>query len=87
LNASTWVVVVGQPSVHAVQLSPGVHAIAQWLRRVLLEPLGDPDTRNRLVTVCSGSLIAARAGWSMAASAPPTTICSPRCTRSRRARR
>jgi transcriptional regulator GlxA family with amidase domain len=60
--ASTWVVVVGQPSVHAVQLSPGVHAIAQWLRRVLLEPLGDPASRVRLVTVCSGSLIAARAG-------------------------
>ena len=62
LSASTWVIVAGQPSVHAVQLSPAVHAIAQWLRRVLLAPLADPDTRNRLVTVCSGSLIAARAG-------------------------
>ena len=62
LSAPTWVVVVGQPSVHAVQLSPGVHAIAQWLRRVMLESLADPASRNRLVTVCSGSLIAARAG-------------------------
>jgi transcriptional regulator GlxA family with amidase domain len=62
LGAPAWVVVVGQPSVHAVQLSPGVHSIAQWLRRVMLEPLGDPHSRNRLVTVCSGSLIAARAG-------------------------
>jgi transcriptional regulator GlxA family with amidase domain len=62
LSPSTWVAVVGQPSVHARQLSPAVHAIAQWLRRVLLEPLADPDTCNRLVTVCSGSLIAARAG-------------------------
>jgi len=62
VGASTWVVVVGQPSVHAGQLSPSVHAIAQWLRRVLAEPLAAPDTRNRLVTVCSGSLIAARAG-------------------------
>lgn len=62
VSDSTWVIVAGQPSVHACQLSPGVHAIAQWLRRVLLEPLADPDTDNRLVTVCSGSLIAARAG-------------------------
>jgi len=62
LSAATWVVVVGQPSVHAGQLSPAVHTIAQWLRRVLAEPLAAPDTLNRLVTVCSGSLIAARAG-------------------------
>jgi transcriptional regulator GlxA family with amidase domain len=62
VSASTWVIVVGQPSVHACQLSPGVHAISQWLRRVMLGPLGDSDTSNRLVTVCSGSLIAARAG-------------------------
>jgi transcriptional regulator GlxA family with amidase domain len=62
LDASTWVIVVGQPSVHARELSPAVHSIAQWLRRVLHAPLADPETRNRLVTVCSGSLIAARAG-------------------------
>jgi len=62
LGETSWIVVVGQPSVHARQLSPAVHAIAQWLRRVLHDPLMTPDTRNRLVTVCSGSLIAARAG-------------------------
>ena len=62
LGASTWVVVVGQPSVHAGQLSAAVQGIAQWLRRVVRPPLLAPDTRNRLVTVCSGSLIAARAG-------------------------
>jgi transcriptional regulator GlxA family with amidase domain len=61
-GAATWVVVVGQPSVHAGELSPEIHAIAQWLRRALHEPLAAPGTRNRLVTVCSGSLIAARAG-------------------------
>ena len=62
LGASTWVVVVGQPSVHARQLSPAVNDIAQWMQRVLREPLLEPDTRNRLVTVCSGALMAARAG-------------------------
>ena len=61
LGPSTWVVIVGQPSVHARQISPGVNHIAQWLRRVMREPLMG-NTRNRLVTVCSGSLIAARAG-------------------------
>ncbi|HET6197490.1 MAG TPA: helix-turn-helix domain-containing protein [Acetobacteraceae bacterium] len=62
LNPSTWVVIVGQPTVHARQLSPAINAVAQWLRRVVREPLMTPDTRNRLVTVCSGALFAARAG-------------------------
>ena len=60
VSASTWVVLVGQPSVHAGQLTSAVHGIAQWLQRVLTEPLLAGDTR--LVTVCSGALIAARAG-------------------------
>jgi transcriptional regulator GlxA family with amidase domain len=62
LGASTWVVIVGQPTLHARQLSPGVDQIVQWLRRVMREPLMACDSHNRLVTVCSGSLIAARAG-------------------------
>jgi transcriptional regulator GlxA family with amidase domain len=62
LTPATWVVVVGQPTVHARQLSPGSNVISQWLRRVVQERLVEPDTRNRLVTVCSGALIAARAG-------------------------
>jgi len=60
VSASTWVVLVGQPNVHAVQLTSAVHSIAQWLQRVLSEPLSSGDAR--LVTVCSGALIAARAG-------------------------
>jgi transcriptional regulator GlxA family with amidase domain len=62
LSAASWVVVVGQPSVHAGQLSPAIHALAQWLRRALRAPLETPGSRQRLLTVCSGSLIAARAG-------------------------
>jgi transcriptional regulator GlxA family with amidase domain len=60
VSASTWVVLVGQPSVHAVQLTSAVHGIAQWLQRVLRKSLMADDAR--LVTVCSGALIAARAG-------------------------
>ncbi|HET7810637.1 MAG TPA: helix-turn-helix domain-containing protein [Steroidobacteraceae bacterium] len=62
LGPSTWVVIVGQPTVHARQLTPAINGIAHWLRRVVREPLLAPGTRNRLVTVCSGALIAARAG-------------------------
>jgi len=62
LNPHTWVLLVGQPSVHVRQLTPAAHSIAQWLRRVVREPLLAPETRNRLVTVCSGTLLAARAG-------------------------
>ncbi len=62
LTAPTWVVLVGQPSAHVRQLTPAVHGITQWLRRVLREQLETPDTRNRLMTVCSGTLLAARAG-------------------------
>lgn len=62
VSASTWVVLVGQPSVHAGQLTSAVHGIAQWLQRVLSAPLTSPDSQVRLVTVCSGALIAARAG-------------------------
>jgi transcriptional regulator GlxA family with amidase domain len=62
LGSPTWVVLVGQPSAHVRQLTPAVHSITQWLRRVLRESLDAPDTRNRLMTVCSGALLAARAG-------------------------
>ena len=62
LTAPTWVVLVGQPSAHVRQLTPAVHGITQWLRRVLREQLETPDTRSRLMTVCSGTLLAARAG-------------------------
>src|SRR3982751_3798971 len=42
LDVPTWVVVVGQPSVHVKAPSPAIHAIAQWLRRVVREALQAP---------------------------------------------
>ena len=62
LNAPAWVVVVGQPTVHTTQITPAIAAAAQWLRQKLGASLCDPATPNRLVTICSGALLAARAG-------------------------
>jgi len=62
LNAPTWVVVVGQPTVHTTQVTPAIVATAKWLNQKLHEPLRDAETPYRLVTICSGTLLAARAG-------------------------
>lgn len=62
LKSPTWVIVVGQPTAQLNHVPPAIHATAQWMRRVLHDPLAEPDTQNRLITVCSGTLLAARAG-------------------------
>ena len=62
LTAPTWVIVVGQPTVHTKQVTPAIIAAASWLRQRLAEPLRDPATPHRVVTICSGTLLAARAG-------------------------
>ena len=62
LRSPTWVILVGQPTVHVVQPAPAMHTVARWLRKVVAEPLDAPGSLNRLVTICSGTLLAARAG-------------------------
>jgi len=62
LDAPTWVVLVGQPTAHVHQVTPAITATAQWLSRTLHQPLLAADPAHRLVTVCSGALLAARAG-------------------------
>jgi transcriptional regulator GlxA family with amidase domain len=62
LGASTWVVVVGQPTVHTRQPTPEISATASWLHQRLAESLRDESTTHRLLTICSGTLLAARAG-------------------------
>ena len=62
LNAPTWVVVVGQPTADLNPVTPEVAATAQWLRDRLRAALRQPDTPHRLLTICSGALLAARAG-------------------------
>src|SRR4051812_9527382 len=62
LNSPTWVVLVGQPSARANEVTPSSAATAQWLSRTLRDQLDAKDTPHRLITICSGTLLAARAG-------------------------
>jgi transcriptional regulator GlxA family with amidase domain len=61
LRTPTWVVLVGQPSAHVNNITPAITAITQWLNRTLYKPLQLADTPHRLLTICSGTLLAARA--------------------------
>jgi transcriptional regulator GlxA family with amidase domain len=58
----TWVVLAGQPRAQIVTVTPAIVAIAQWLSRTLHAHLAAADPPHRLVTICSGTLLAARAG-------------------------
>lgn len=72
LTATTWVVVVGQPTKHLGTVTPAVVTTAFWMSRQLGDALrgGEGDRTgavgggrgHRLVTICSGTLLAARAG-------------------------
>lgn len=62
LSPRTWVVLVGQPSARVNEVTQPVIATAQWLARTLRDHLHSNDTPHRLVTICSGALLAARAG-------------------------
>ncbi|MEO8379206.1 MAG: helix-turn-helix domain-containing protein [Acidobacteriota bacterium] len=61
-DAPTWVVVVGQPTAHVTQVTPELAVTALWLSERLRDALSDADSPHRLVTICSGTLLAARAG-------------------------
>ena len=62
LAAPTWVVVVGQPKANVDNRTPAIATIEAWLARTLARPLRAKDCPHRLVTICSGTLLAARAG-------------------------
>jgi transcriptional regulator GlxA family with amidase domain len=62
LGSPTWVILVGQPSAQASQVTPAIATTAQWLNRTLHEALRAAEPPHRLVTICSGTLLAARAG-------------------------
>lgn len=62
LSATTWVVVVGQPTEHLGTLTAAVAITVRWLSRQLGGQLHENSGSRRLVTICSGTLLAARAG-------------------------
>lgn len=63
LPRPTWLVLSGQPS-EALLAPPDAAARAtlQWLATRMAAALGDGAAGHRLVTVCAGTLLAARAG-------------------------
>ncbi len=62
LESPTWAVVVGQPAAIADDRSPALDAIEWWLDHVVRPHLAVKDTPHRLITICSGTLVAARVG-------------------------
>lgn len=61
LRSPTWVVLVGQPTAAIAKPDSMTIATGHWLAHTLA-PLLASNAHHRLVTICSGSLIAARAG-------------------------
>jgi transcriptional regulator GlxA family with amidase domain len=61
-DTPTWVVVVGQPAADLGHVTPEIAVAARWLKDRLRDALLEEDTPHRLVTICSGTLLAARAG-------------------------
>ena len=61
LGPHTWVVVVGQPTEHLSDVTPAVVTTARWLNRHLGETMRGNSGEHRLITICSGTLLAARA--------------------------
>jgi transcriptional regulator GlxA family with amidase domain len=62
LVVPTWVVLVGQPSARLEPVTPAIAATAKWLDRILGAALSSAEPPHRLITICSGALLAARAG-------------------------
>jgi transcriptional regulator GlxA family with amidase domain len=62
LGVTTWVVVVGQPTEYLGTVTPAVTSTARWLNRCLGRSLREDSGAHRLLTICSGTLLAARAG-------------------------
>lgn len=60
--APTWVVLIGQPSEMLGEPDRTSVDTAQWLGQSFAVALADASAGHRLVTICSGTLLAARAG-------------------------
>lgn len=62
LSDPTWVVLAGQPTARLEPVTPAITATAAWLKATLGPALSDPDSPHRVLGICSGALLAARAG-------------------------
>ncbi|HUG23238.1 GlxA family transcriptional regulator [Piscinibacter sp.] len=61
LAAPTWLVLVGQPSGLLAQPDAAMAATVRWLKQAMRPALRDESAGHRLITICSGSLLAAQA--------------------------
>ena len=61
LPAPSWLVLVGQPSAMLGTRNRDIQTTAQWLNRHMRPLLLADASPHRLVTICSGTLLAARA--------------------------
>lgn len=62
LKTPTWVILAGQPAAKLRPEHPAILTIARWLRALFEDRLGDRGSVHRVVGICSGALLAARAG-------------------------
>jgi transcriptional regulator GlxA family with amidase domain len=62
LSSPTWVILPGQPAAQVRHVTRPIIEVARWLKSQLGETLRSRAPRHKLATVCSGTLLAARAG-------------------------
>lgn len=62
LDRPTWVLLVGQPTAKLGQPAAAFQKAVRWLAGPFAALLGDADSPHRLITICSGAILAARAG-------------------------
>jgi transcriptional regulator GlxA family with amidase domain len=61
LQTPSWLVLVGQPDAVLATRNRDLQATAHWLNKHMRPLLSAEDSPHRLVTICSGTLLAARA--------------------------
>ncbi len=62
LPTPTWVVLAGQPTAMVPLAEAANRSIETWLSQTLAPTLGAGPQHNRFIGICSGTLLAARAG-------------------------
>ncbi len=62
LQAQTWVVLAGQPTAMVPLAQSANRAVEAWLSQTLAPALNAPNSAHRFIGICSGTLLAARAG-------------------------
>lgn len=62
LAQPTWIVLIGQPAAQVQRLDESASNTVRWLKTILGTRFIAGETPHRLVTICSGALVAGRAG-------------------------